>query len=97
MRKDHLEYTIEEFMRVAEEQEKKGMKKYGKPLDPEDLKYDWLEMALEENVDSTKYLTAEIKKRQFIVERIRRIIEQEGLSTLLQEEIHFWLDALEGK
>lgn len=97
MNEDHLVYSIKKFERLAKEQEKKGIKKYGKPLDPKDLKYDWIDMALEEQVDGTKYLFAEIEKRRFIVGKIKKLLNAGNIAEDLCQEINFWLDVLEGK
>lgn len=83
----HLEHTKDEFIKVANSQERKGIEKYGKPLDALD-NYDWLEMALEEQVDGTKYLVAEMEKRKFVVGKIRKLTDD--------VEINHWLDVLEG-
>lgn len=91
----HLRKSISEFDRVAKEQEKKGIMKYGKALDPLD-RYDWLEMAKEEQVDGFKYLQAEIEKRKFIVNKIRNLLKYKT-EWIHYDEIEFWLDELEGK
>lgn len=83
----HLNKSIKEFDRVARSQERKGVMKYGKALDPLD-RYDWLNMVKEESVDGFKYLQAEIEKREFILNKIRKLTDN--------EEIHFWCDELEG-
>ena len=54
--------TINEFRKVAISQEEKGIAKYGHELRPND-NYNWLDMALEELVDATKYIIAEKAKR----------------------------------
>ncbi len=89
----HLEHTKDEFIKVANSQERKGIEKYGKSLDPMD-DYDWLEMALEEQVDGTKYLVAEMEKRKVVAERIRTIAER--CDYQVKVEILHWLDVLEG-
>lgn len=85
---EHLKKTNQVFNKVAQSQELKGIEKYGKPLNPYD-NYDWLKMTLEEQVDGTKYLVAEMEKRKFICDKIRRLTGN--------EEVHFWLDELENK
>jgi len=85
---NHLKRTVNKFEEMAVSQEEKGMEKYGKPIDPLD-DYDWLEMADEEMVDGYKYLHAEKIKRKFIVDKIRKLTEC--------EEIHYWLNQLEGE
>lgn len=90
----HLEKTKEKFGEVADLQEGKGIIKYGHPLDPLEGR-DWLKMCLEEQVDGTKYLVAEMEKRKFIVNKIRSLIEYQPLDSC-NAEIHRWLDELEG-
>jgi len=90
----HLETTKKAFAEVSDLQEGKGIIKYGKPLDPLD-NYDWLKMCLEEQVDGTKYLVAEMEKRKFVVDKIRKLIDDRDGAIL--NEIHHWLDELEGK
>jgi len=57
---NHLNHAIEEFAKTANNQENKGITKYGKPLNPYD-NYDWLDMEFEELVDAAKYNRAEKK------------------------------------
>jgi hypothetical protein len=89
----HLRNTKEEFNLVADEQELKGIEKYGKPLDPID-NYDWIEMAKQEQVDGFKYLIAEQKKRTYAINRIRGQLDREFIDV---ELIRYWLDWMEGK
>lgn len=89
----HLEHTKDEFIKTANSQERKGILKYGKPLDPLD-NYNWLEMAAEEQVDGYKYLIAEMEKRKFVTERIRTIAER--CDYQVKMEINHWLDELDG-
>lgn len=91
---EHLERTKIKFIELANSQEQKGIEKYGKPLDPLD-NYDWLQMALEEQVDGTKYLIAEMEKRKFVVSKIRNLLEGRT-DTMHADEICHWLDILEG-
>ncbi|WP_277679240.1 hypothetical protein [Gracilibacillus dipsosauri] len=72
---EHLQSSINEFQKVAESQEFKGLKKYGKPVYPLD-NYDWLDMANEEIVDAFKYLHAERVKRKHIAREIRLLIKE---------------------
>lgn len=92
---NHLEKVKEKFEETANQQELKGIEKYGQPLDPLD-NYDWLKMALEEQVDGTKYLVAEMEKRKFIVNKIKRLLvtKQDWIN---YDEVMHWLDELEGK
>lgn len=86
---DHLNRTKLEFNRVANEQEHKGVMKYGKALDPLEHGRDWIEMAKQEQVDGFKYQEAELVKREFVIEKIRKRTND--------VEINHWLDMLEGK
>jgi len=92
---NHLNHAIEEFAKTANNQENKGIKKYGKLLNPLD-NYDWLQMAKEEQVDGFKYLEAEIVKRDFAIDRIREIIIKE-CEFDTQVQINNWLDFVQGK
>ena len=89
----HLEHTKDEFIKTANSQERKGILKYGKPLEPMD-DYDWLDMEAEELVDAFKYNRAEKAKRKFVSERIRTIAER--CDYQVKSEILHWLDVLEG-
>lgn len=91
----HLKKTKEIFGEVAYSQEIKGIEKYRQPLDPLD-NYDWLEMALEEQVDGTKYLVAEMEKRKDVIGKIRDIIESE-CELDVQFVINVQLERLEGE
>lgn len=84
----HLDHAKIVFNHVADEQENKGIQKYGQALDPLD-DYNWLEMAVEEQVDGFKYLTAEMEKRAYIVSMIRTVTDDPYINHLL--------DRLEGK
>ena len=92
---DHLQTVKNKFNQIADSQEDKGIEKYGQPLNPLD-NYDWLGMALEEQVDGTKYLIAEMEKRKFIAEKIRSIAGRNCDYTSYQV-INHWLEVLEGK
>lgn len=93
---DHLHNTLIKFADVAHSQEEKGISKYGYPLDPNESKHDWLEMAVEEIVDGFKYLHAEQVRRKSIVDEIREVIKYEVLPHKYDEIINL-LDKLEGK
>lgn len=91
----HLENVKRRFNQVADEQERKGIRKYGQPLNPSD-DYDWVDMTIEELVDATKYMLAEKHKRQekeefhnFIANKVRKLTDD--------PEIEHWMDKLEGK
>lgn len=83
----HLQTTKEKFNRVANEQERKGIMKYGQPLNPLD-NYNWLRMLSEEMVDGQKYAMAEQVKKDFVIRKIRNRTDD--------VEINHWLDLLEG-
>ncbi|WP_158681501.1 hypothetical protein [Microbulbifer pacificus] len=93
----HLENTVVDFTERATEQEMKGIKKYGKALDPLD-DYDWLTMAAEEQVDGYKYLLAEMKKREYVVEGIREIIDlhEKDMDPFYVGKAHDLLNQLNG-
>lgn len=60
-----LEKVNLSFSAIAEEQENKGMEKYGHEVQPLEKKWDWLKMAGEELVDAFKYLAAEHERRDY--------------------------------
>lgn len=91
----HLEKVKEKFEETANQQELKGIEKYGQLLDPLD-NYDWLKMAAEEQVDGFKYLVAEMEKRKFIVNKLRNLIDHKSEWGSYEEIMH-WLDELGGK
>lgn len=88
MKFDHLERVKTEFELMANYQERKGIEKYGHPLNPLD-RHDWLEMAEQEQVDGYKYLKAEQVKRTLVADKIRKLT--------FDDEINYWLDVLEGR
>ena len=92
----HLKSSIDKFTDGAKKQEDKGVTKYGQPLDPLDKNYDWLEMAIEEQVDGFKYLHAEQVKRKHITDQIRLLIKNNTIS-MVHDQITVLLDQLEGK
>lgn len=90
----HLEQTKVEFNRIANEQERKGILKYGQPVDPLEGR-DRLSMTMEEMVDGIKYLVAEQEKRKFVVNKIRSLLNYKE-NSVSKFEINYWLDVLEG-
>lgn len=92
---NHLEHTKDEFIKIANSQEQKGIEKYGQPLDPLDS-YNWRRMAKEEAVDLFKYLEAEEEKTSFITSKIREL-SANNCNAAAHDEIAHWLDILEGK
>ena len=93
----HFRNTVLDFWVRAYEQENKGIKKYGKALEPLD-DYDWLTMAAEEQVDGYKYLLAEMKKREYVVKGIRQIIDlhENDMDPFYVGKAHHLLDQLNG-
>ena len=81
---EHLQDSVDEFTQVALSQEKKGIQKYGQPLNPLD-NYCWLDMASQELVDGFKYLHAEQVKRADICAKIRRLVDKPEVLRLLDE------------
>ena len=81
---EHLQDSVDQFTQVALSQEKKGIQKYGQPLNPLDS-YDWLDMASQELVDGFKYLHAEQVKRAEICAKIRRLVDKPEVLRLLDE------------
>jgi hypothetical protein len=67
---------------IMNEQDEKGIEKYGQPLDPMD-NYDWLYMAEEELADALKYFNAEREKRDNVHSDI--LIEMKYLKEQLIE------------
>lgn len=73
--------VINNFSEVAFKQEEKGIKKYGKELDPYNVDpetnepYDWIGMAEEEFVDGFKYLFAERERRDEVFKNIKEMTE----------------------
>lgn len=85
LNKEHLENTKIAINEVADSQEDKGIKKYGKPLNPLD-NYDWLDMEFEELIDAAKYNRAEKAKRNHNVERLRKLmLHVEGPKVVLDD------------
>lgn len=73
--------VINKFSETAFNQEQKGVKKYGKELNPHNLDadgnpYDWLMMAEEEIVDGFKYLLAEREKRDKLLKDINEMVDR---------------------
>lgn len=73
--------VVTKFSTVAFKQEEKGVRKYGKELDPYNVDpetgkpYDWLGMAEEEMVDGYKYLFAERERRDKVLTTIKEMTE----------------------
>lgn len=60
--------VIDEFTKVLDAQDDKGMVKYGVSIDDaEDNNYDWPLMAMEELADFSKYQVKEIKRLQRLI------------------------------
>jgi chromosome segregation ATPase len=55
--------VIDTFTKILDDQDLKGIKKYGRTIDDaDDSQYNWLLMSLEELADFTKYQVKEIKR-----------------------------------
>lgn len=94
----HVVLSTDKFKRIIRKQSDKGIEKYGQPLKPIATEYDWLQMAEEEMVDGFQYLVAEQEKRKFVVEKIRRLVNDSGdFIKNIEDEVNYWLDVLEGK
>lgn len=64
--------VIDTFTRLVDEQDAKGIAKYGMTIDDaSDEQYEWLRMALEEAVDLAKYQNKEIEKLRKEIHRLR--------------------------
>ena len=92
---EHLQRSKREFDLMANEQERKGIEKYGKPLEPMN-NYDWLKMCVQEQVDGFKYLVAEQEKRRFVADKIQAIVN-DRCDEEVALEVNHWLDVLEGR
>lgn len=90
----HVVRSIDKFKEVINTQSDKGIEKYGQPLQPIAIEYDWLEMAAEEMVDGFQYLVAEMEKRKFVAKKIRSLTQDAPDD--IKGEIGHWLDVLEG-
>lgn len=92
--------AIDKYKRLAIKQGEKGIATYGQTLDALDNKHDWLQMAAEEQVDGFQYLEAERLKREFVVEKIERILVNNTKTPrdpmAIEAEIGHWLDVLQG-
>lgn len=86
-------YMFEEY---KTKQDEKGFKKYGQPLDPLDGRYDFIEMAIEEQVDGFQYLYSEKVKRKHVVNQIRELIKCNTIP-MVHDQITALLDQLEGR
>src|SRR5690625_3510924 len=84
---EQLEIAKDRFIQTANAQERKGIQKYGQPLNPLD-NYCWLDMAMEEQTDGFKYLVAEQEKRKFVVAKIRKLLEYKNNSVSKTEINH---------
>lgn len=92
---NHIDKTVHLFERIAKQQGKKGMSKYGQPLEPRDKKHDWLFMLMEELVDGIQYAVAEMSRRDEIIGEIREIMK--WTTPDVHDKVIVLLDELEGK
>lgn len=93
---NHLEIAKQAYAETADKQAEKGMRVYGKPLDPMEYGRDWLSMMDEEIIDNHQYLVAEKLKRRIIISEIRKLLDYKD-NPVSKTEIIYWLDKLEGK
>ena len=80
-----------ETIKIIKERNKKGRETYGKGLDYTDVKYNWLDMAIEEAADLLKYLVAEKLKQNDTSVFVKRL---EKRNEELQNEVkklRIWL------
>lgn len=68
-------FVSDQITEVMIKQDEKGIRKYGKPLDPMD-NYDWLVMAKEEAADMLKYFEAEHYKRNNTLNKVQHILRE---------------------
>lgn len=94
--KTHVQTSIEDYVETINDQAQKGLEKYGQAMNPLESNRDWLHMAKEEQVDGHQYLKAEEIKRNFVCDKIRKILTYKDNSVSKTEILH-WLDVLEGK
>ncbi|CEG29591.1 hypothetical protein [Bacillus sp. B-jedd] len=95
--------VIEEFSKIIDSQDEKGMQKYGESIDSAEG-YDWKLMALEETADLQKYLVKEIRRlegeKTYLERRndqlIKRVMELKKRQTffedVLMENLHLAID-----
>jgi uncharacterized coiled-coil DUF342 family protein len=71
--------VIDEFTKILDSQDLKGVEKYGVTIDAaDDNKYNWLIMSLEETADLQKYLVKEIKRLEKVVHELTEELEKRG-------------------
>lgn len=69
--------VIDEFSKIIDQQDLKGLEKYNKTIDEAvDEDYDWKTMALEEAADLQKYLVREIKVLKKLLKEERARVKQ---------------------
>lgn len=86
---NHIEKSKQSYEKVANEQGKKGIETYGHPLDPLEPGRDWLNMQEQELVDGHQYLVAERTRRDFAINKIKKLTDD--------PEIDHWLDFMRGE
>ncbi|WHY76249.1 hypothetical protein QNH20_19280 [Neobacillus sp. WH10] len=69
--------VIDEFTKIIDSQDAKGLEKYGVTID-EANGYNWSLMALEETADLQKYLVKRIEELEIILEGTQKGIERYG-------------------
>lgn len=91
---EFLKLVTGKFKETALNQELKGLKKYGSPVNPMD-DYDWLNMAEEEQIDGYKYLMAERVKRDTILKDVFAIFQQLKESLSQKQESFVYVKIIE--
>lgn len=96
--------VIDEFTKLIDSQDEKGIKKYGTTIDEAaDKDYNWQLMALEEAADLQKYLVKKIVELQLKVAGLKsqtsyqRFLDMEKENLLLARENQRLLDMLQTK
>lgn len=80
--------VIDEFTKIIDSQDTKGLEKYGTSIDEaKDEDYHWLEMASEEVADMFKYLVKEIRRLNKMNRELRFSSRRQLLDKLLHENL----------
>jgi hypothetical protein len=82
------EYVINEFIKVIDNQDSKGLLKYETTIDEaKDEDYHWLEMAGEEVADLFKYLVKEIVRLRKVIFELRFSQRKSLVDKLMRENL----------
>lgn len=84
---NNTETTKKVFNNISDKQDEKGLKKYGKPINPLD-DYNWNDMAIEELVDSIKYVVANKKKTELTIDKVVKELEAIRYDILFGEKVN---------